>query len=559
MPADRIRPSPVAPRPRRPGTSWRRGARALGPAVLLATAAFLAPAGKAPAQDPLSAIDWLSRSMAATPGGTAVQPERPEATPGGGSLVAREIGVAMLDAPRLDALGLLPAERAGLPHELWGMTPAAEVAERLARLGPDTLPALQRLALALLLAELAPPRDAGTAASETLLLTRLDRLIAFGALDQALALAEAAGTATPALFARWLDLSLLAGDVAPACDALRAAPELSEDVAARIYCRARGGDWAAADALLAGAEAETLPDGLRAALDRFLDPEADHDPAPLALGSPPSPLMWQLADALGEAVPTATLPLAYAHADLGPGTGWKAQIEAAERLTRAGALTPNRLLGLYTERAAAASGGVWERVRAVQALEAALLAEDADTVAALLPPLWALMNEAELETAFAELYADRLLRLRLTEGTAATLAWRAGLLAGSEAAHAAPRITGARDAFLHAVAAGRPGPDWPGSDWAGPGWPDTAAPPPGGAIAAAVAEGLRAAPDAATRAALDEARHGEVLLAAMELLQGGGSGDARAVAGALMQLRAAGQEEVARRAALQILLLDRRG
>jgi hypothetical protein len=74
-----------------------------------------------------------------------------------------------------------------------------------------------------------------------------------------------------------------------------------------------------------------------------------------------------------------------------------------------------------------------------------------------------------------------------------------------------------------------------------------------------VAEGLRADPDAAAQALLDEARRGELLLRALERLQGGGAADPVAVAEALMQLRAAGQVGVARRTALQILLLDRRG
>jgi hypothetical protein len=341
--------------------------------------------------------------------------------------------------------------------------------------------------------------------------------------------------------------------VAPVCDALRARPALSDDIAERIYCLARGGDWPAADALLAGPEAARLPEPLRAALLRFLDPEAEATPLTLPEGAQMTPLAWQLADALGETVPTAALPLAYAHADLGPAAGWKAQLEAAERLTRSGALTPNRLLGLYTERAPAASGGVWDRVRAVQRLEAGLLAGDSAAVAEVLPQAWALMLEAELETAFATLYAERLERLELTD-EADRLAWRAALLAGVPTA---PRTDNARDAFLQAVADGRPGPDWPGPDWTGPRWDTT--PPPGGAVPAAVAEGLRAAPDDAAQALLDEARQGELLLHALARLQGGGAADPAAVAEALMQLRAAGQPEAARRAALQILLLDRRG
>ena len=67
-----------------------------------------------------------------------------------------------------------------------------------------------------------------------------------------------------------------------------------------------------------------------------------------------------------------TLPLAFAHAELRDTAGWKSQIESAERLARAGVIAPNVLLGLYTERLPAASGGVWDRAAAFQRFESAL-------------------------------------------------------------------------------------------------------------------------------------------------------------------------------------------
>ena len=501
----------------------------------------------AAAQSPLSAIDWLSRNLDQPPVAAApADPEPAEESRGATSaLTSDTITVTPLDAPTVDALGLLPAERAGLPRDLWGAAPSAGLAERLARLTPDTLPALQQLTLRLLLAELDPPGDAEGRGA--LFLARIDRLAAYGALDQALSLVEAAGPAdSPALFARWFDLALLAGDVAPACTALRSAPDLAAEhplaPAARVYCLARGSAWDEADRLFAEVEAG-LPEAERSALARFLDPEADHAPPPELPGgrAPPSALLWHLLDTLGEAPPTATLPLAFAHADLGPTAGWKARLEAAERLTRAGALTPNRLLGLYTERAPAASGGVWERVRVVQQLEAALLAEDGARIADVLPPAWARMVEAELEVAFAELYAERLLRLDLP-AEAAALAFRAGLLtaAAPEIAQRGP-ATG-RDGFAATIAADRLTAD---------------SPHPSGAMAEAIALGLTAPPGSAPRQA--DLSRGERLLEALTLLQAGGSEDARAVAEALALLRTAGQPKVARAVAVQILLLDRRG
>ena len=45
----------------------------------------------------------------------------------------------------------------------------------------------------------------------------------------------------------------------------------------------------------------------------------------------PDPLTFRLFETIGERLPTAALPRAFAHADLRDVAGWKAQIEAAER------------------------------------------------------------------------------------------------------------------------------------------------------------------------------------------------------------------------------------
>ena len=523
---------------------WAPRGRGGGAGVALAA---LIPVGALAEGAPLSAIDWLSQVTVTPPSASTL------AAPGEGlgpPLLPGAIAVTSLDGPTTDALGLMPAARAGLPRDLWGMTPAARLAEALSELEPETVPALQGLILSLLVAELDPPADAEGRGA--LFEARLDRLTAFGALDPALALIEAAGPATPALFGRWLDLALLAGDAAAPCGALRAEPALSRDIAARIYCAARAGDWDLAEALLAGPEGATLAPSVRRLLARFVDPEAGETPAGLPLVQRPTPLMWQIADALGEGWASTQLPLAFAHADLGPSAAWRAQIEAAERLARAGALTPNRLLGLYTQRTPAASGGVWDRAAAVQRLDAALAMasvpgaapETAAAAGDALVAAWERMAEVELEHLLAVLMADRLAELPL-EGDAAAVAWRAGLLAG-RTDPAPPPLPGAaaRDGFLAAIAKDTLRADTPR---------------PPGALPAAIAEGLTIAPAPDVAALLDEGRRGEVLLTALALMQGGGRDDPRVVSEALALLRAAGQEAVARRAALEILLLDRRG
>ena len=69
-----------------------------------------------------------------------------------------------------------------------------------------------------------------------------------------------------------------------------------------------------------------------------------------------------------------------------------ASYEAVERLSRMGSVTPNLLLGLYTQQKPAASGGVWDRVAAFQALDAAITAKDQAQIEATLPKAWEKMT-----------------------------------------------------------------------------------------------------------------------------------------------------------------------
>jgi hypothetical protein len=526
-------------------------ARALG--LVLLAAALGGAATPAPAVDePMSAIDWLSRSVEAEPPALAASApapataDEPPVAPGGA--LPAEVATAPLAAgPRPDAAGLIPPAVSGLPADLWGRGEAGAIAAQIALAGAGQLPALRQLFLTLLLAEALPPSGTGAdpgGAGSTLLLARVDKLLQLGALEQAAALMDAAGVEDAALFRRAFDVALLTGREERACRAMLDTPAFAPTFPARIYCLARMGDWgAAALSLRTGAALGHVTPAEEALLSRFLDPdlfEGEEVPPP---PQPVTPLVWTLYEAIGEALPTQGLPLAFAQAELDETAGWKAQIEAAERLTRAGVVAPNKLLGLYTEREAAASGGVWDRVEAFAAFDAALAAGDPGRVAQTLPTVWLRMAEAELEVAFAQLHARALSALAL-EGEAGAIAFRVALLsplAGQVAARHPPRD--AAEAFLAALARG---------DLSGVTPPDSMA----RAIAPAF---LAPEPSQAAKALVDGGRRGEAILTAMADIRRGTEGDLRGVTEGLSLLRALGLEEVARRTALELMILDRRG
>ncbi|WP_225029937.1 hypothetical protein [Xinfangfangia pollutisoli] len=512
-------------------------------AVLTAGSGMVHTPVWAAGDDPLSAIDWLSQSVtspATVPGAPAIASLEPPVTKGGA--LPASVATTPLDAASPDAAGLIAPSVSGLPRNLWGAGRTEEIAQAIARDRMDSLPALRQLFLTLLLAEATPPADAGTGGR--LLQARIDKLLSVGALEQAAALIEISGAKTPDLFRRAFDVALLTNNEDRACEAMQNAPGLAPTFQARIFCLARAGDWDAAALTLQTAAALGQLTGAQADLmARFLDPEMFEGEMMTPPPNPVTPLDWKIYEAIGESLPTGSLPIAFSYAEIGPNAGWKAQIEAAERLTRAGTIAPNVLLGLYTERDAAASGGVWDRVDAFQDFDAALRSGDADRVAQTLPVVWARMQEVELEVPFALLYGRDLAALNLS-GEAAAIAFRVGLLSPSAEAIARDHVPAdATEAFLKGLASGKID---------GLTAPDSMA----RAIAPAF---LAPAPSVQTQGLLQGDRFGEALLAAIEEIARGVEGNLAGVTQGLSLLRVVKLESVARRAALELMILERRG
>ncbi len=502
------------------------------------------PAAGQDAGGPLSAIDWLSQSVA-TPAAAGAAPataiNEPPVTEAGAALPAA-VTTSALDGPSPDGVGLIAPAVSGFPHDLWGAGLTREVAERLVTHPDDDLPALRQLFLTILLAEIEAPVDAGGRGE--LLQVRIDKLLSMGALEQAAALIDAAGATTPDLFRRAFDVALLTGAEDRACQSMSDAPHLAPTVPARIFCLARSGDWDTAALTIRTSRAlNQITADQEALLSRFLDPDLyEGEPVPPA-PNPVTPLDWMIYAAIGEPLPTEGLPLAFSYAELGPRSGWKARIEAAERLTRAGTIPPNVILGLYTERDPAASGGVWDRVAAFQDFEAALSAGDGTRVAATLPPVWATMQEVELEVPFATLFGKALQDIPLT-GEAAAIAFRVGLLSPqAEAVAKQHKPASAEDAFLVALAVG-----------------DAKGVVPPDSLGRAISTAFRApAPSTEAKALLDGNRKGEAIITAIDNIARGVQGDLRGVTEGLSLLRLAGLEGVARRTALELMILERRG
>ncbi|MEL6682312.1 MAG: hypothetical protein AAFQ09_06675 [Pseudomonadota bacterium] len=486
------------------------------------------------AQDgaPLSAIDWLSES---------VERSRVLEAPVTGTATTPTVTVTPLDRPSKDPVGLLPPDVTGLPRTIWARSDEATLVMLVRAERVEALPAIQDFLRVLMLAEADPPFDAGP--DGALFLARVDKLLDLGALEPAQSLIEQAAPDTVALFRRWFDVALLTGTEDSVCDVMRDNPSVAPTYPARIFCLARNGDWtAAALTLNTNRVLGDISEEEEQLLSRFLDPELFEGEPPLEPPARVSPLMFRMHEAIGEPLITANLPLAFSHADLRPTTAWKSQLEAAERLARFGAISENTLQKFYTARTPAASGGVWDRAEAIQRFDVALRAGDPVGVARTLPPAWDAMQEARTEVQFAKLYAAYLQTLPLT-GAAAEIAFHVGLLSPDyeSVAIAAQESNLKYDPFLIALARGIP-------------QEVRVTTQTELAIQAAFNGGI---PSAALQALISEGKLGEALLRAIAQFNEGYLGDIRLAGDALSLMRSVGLEDVSRRAALQLLILDR--
>ncbi|WP_394153247.1 hypothetical protein [Loktanella salsilacus] len=502
-------------------------------AFVLATGSALPLSAQS--DQPLSAIDWLSQSVEppAAPVKAPAKPrlDEPPTADGAGT---PQIIVTPLDAVPPAAIGTLAQADTGLPQTLWSASETDTLITLIQAQSEPELPALHDLFVTLLLAKAdAPAGDAGA-----LLLARIDKLLDLADLTEALALIKAADPVEPALYRRWFDVALLTGTEDEPCAAMQTAPGLAPTYPARIFCLARSGDWMAAALTLNTHRAlGDMPDDEDALLSRFLDADLVDPAAPLPPPERISPLVFRMREAIGEGLSTRPLPLAFARADLRDTVGEKARLDAAERLSLHGALSPQDLSRVMTGVTPAASGGVWDRVDAFRKFNAAMNDDDPDAVAQTLPAVWSAMQEVRAEVSFATLYAAPLSQIALT-GPAARIAADVQLLSSDYASAAdLPDVP----AFVRAVALG-----------------DFTEAEPHTSMEEAIAAGFAdAAPPQVFADLLADGKLGEALLRALPLFDAGVAGDARSVTDALLVLRRAGLNDVARRAALQLLLLDR--
>jgi hypothetical protein len=357
------------------------------------------------AQSPLSAIDWLSKANKKFQSGILeIKNVDVEKT--------NDIQVSTLNSNEYQAIGLLPIYVTGIPTTIWRNSSFDDLEYSFKTMPTFSYSPIQELVYSLLLAEARPPLNEPS--RYAFLEVRLDKLLNYGAVDPAIALVERSSPVPERMIPQLFDISLLSSNNFPICEPVFQNTENRELQAELIYCYARKGDWLTAHLILQTEKVlGDLSDHEVSLLSRYLEVDFNVDLS--ALLPPPesiTPLEYRLYEAIGEPIPAEYLPIQYSQSDLSGENGWRAQVIAAERLSLTGAIPENQILGIYTNHSPGASGGMWDRIKVINDLDAAL--DDKTNLEESFQDAWKVFKQSNQLTVFAKLFGLRVFEKNLS-------------------------------------------------------------------------------------------------------------------------------------------------
>ncbi len=305
----------------------------------------------------------------------------------------------------VDAVGLIPSRVSGLPNNLWKDSKTDELVDKVARLSTDLVPEALELLYVLLLAEANPPKD--SIGDGKLFLARIDKLIEFGALDHANVLMGRGGRSAKSFFDRRFAIALLTQTARTPCSEISADHSTSADYSQRIYCLVRLGDWKTANIVFEISrmlgEFSPLEEQI---ISIYLFPELAFSMAGIEFEEL-SPLSFRMLKDSGYSYSFQNDNNTFGYYLKDSNAPWQTRLAVHESLTKSLALPFETLLVAYAEGVPPASGGVWDRVMAIQALESALQFDRTEEIKNLFMEAYTHMNHAGLSVSFSKYFVPR--------------------------------------------------------------------------------------------------------------------------------------------------------
>ena len=255
-----------------------------------------------------------------------------------------------LGAINVNGIGLISIERTKFPSDLWSNSSEKVLSEKLNSMPNLTLTTTNKIFKRLLLVDAKPPLNSiGVKNMGYLfLLSRIDKLINLGAIDEVEELLNYIDEPSVELMKRKIQVASLNGRLSKTCDLANKYPNFEGMLQFKIICLVRKNDWqAAALAFTVGSSLKQFDEKEKQLLLNYLDPEIENTSLHDIEINDLSPTNFYLMHGKKELIPPEILPNKYAYAFSLLGMPPKLRIKSMEQLASNYVVNANTLFSLY--------------------------------------------------------------------------------------------------------------------------------------------------------------------------------------------------------------------
>ena len=292
----------------------------------------------------ISTSKWLNRKMENKPVFT-VLPEKPKK-----NSVISKVEESSLGNVNLNSIGLISAENTTFPASLWNRSDESILAKKITEIPELKLASTNKIFKRLLILDTEPPINAigNKNMGSMFLISRVDRLIEMGAIDEAETILDYIKNPNYDLLTRKIDIASITGRLQGTCKKIRRHFKSSDILKFKIICLAREGDWNAAAILFSvGSTLKLFSSTEKKLLLNFLDPEINVKIEEEEMKENLSPINFYLLLSRGSIFNTKDLPPKYAYNLSLVGNNLMERIQSSEKLVKNFSMNSHHLFSLY--------------------------------------------------------------------------------------------------------------------------------------------------------------------------------------------------------------------
>ena len=357
-------------------------------------------------QEPTNAIDWFLNTENNTKRINSVIADHKNS-----KSLSLDITKSELKPRDLNSIGVIPAKITGIDPSLWKDVNETTLFNELNSLPELQFHSAQTFLKRIFISETNPPISSpkNKLSGKLYLITKLDKLIKIGALEEAETIIRQVDTIDSALFKRLVKISLLTGRVIHMCKQLRQNSNLSRDLAIRVICLSKLNDWDAAALILSSAASLNLVSKKREMLLlNYLDPDLEatknHSHEEIRFDE----IDFYLKNEVKEFRPRPTDEVKYLYATLINSSDPVNLILAAEELMIKKSITVSTLFDTYRTNNISGTKSFWSRMVAVKNLDRTLEKNNKQAVSIAVSRAIEEMFQRNLLFALASEYASKL-------------------------------------------------------------------------------------------------------------------------------------------------------